>query len=232
MYKRILVISDLHIPYHHKDSFSFLKALKKEYSPDFVISIGDLLDFHAISMHDHNPDLPSPGDELKLSKTYIKELEDIFPKLIEVDSNHSSLVFRRALKYGMSRAFLKDYGDFLGTKKWKWIDDLTLTMSNGQRCFFTHGRSADCLKVSQAMGMSAVQGHYHTKFNLQWWANPDNLFFAMNVGCLINQKSMAFEYAKNFKTRFILGCAVIINGYPRLHPLTLNKKGDWIGDIV
>ena len=70
MYKRILVISDLHIPYHHKDSFDFLKEIKKQYKPDFIINIGDLLDFHAISMHSHNPDLPSAGDELKLSKQY------------------------------------------------------------------------------------------------------------------------------------------------------------------
>ena len=202
MNKRILIISDLHIPYHHEDSFAFLREIKKQYKPDFVVNIGDLLDFHAISMHDHNPDLPSAGDELNISKEYIKELESIYPEMIEVDSNHSSLVYRRALKYGMSTQFLKDYGDFLGTKKWKWIDDLTLTMSNGQRCFFTHGRSADVLKTSQTMGMSCVQGHFHTKFVISYWANPDNLFFGMNVGCLVNQKSMAFAYAKNFRTRF------------------------------
>ena len=189
-HKKILVISDMHIPYHHKDSIKFLKEIKKEFKPDTVINIGDSLDFHAISMHDSNPDLFSAGQELK------------------------------------------DYGEFLGTKKWKWTDDLTLTMSNGQRCFFTHGRSADILKVSQTMGMSAVQGHYHTKFVISWWANPDNLFFGMNVGCLIDQKSMAFAYAKNFKTRFILGCGIILNGIPRLLPMVLNQKGDWIGKIV
>jgi len=231
-FKRILVISDMHIPYHHKDSFDFLREIKKQFKPDFVVNIGDLLDFHAISFHEHNPDLPSIGDELTVSKNYIKELESIFPKVTEVESNHSSLVYRRALKFGMSKEFLKDYGDFLGTKKWKWVDDLTLTMSNGQRCFFTHGRSADVLKVSQTMGLSAVQGHYHTKFLVSWWANPDNLFFAMNVGCLINQKSMAFNYAKNFKTRFILGCAIILDGIPRLLPMVLNNKGDWIKKIV
>ena len=31
MNKRILVISDLHIPFHHKDSFTFLEEIKKEY---------------------------------------------------------------------------------------------------------------------------------------------------------------------------------------------------------
>ena len=231
-FKRILVISDMHVPFHHKDSMEFLREIKKEYKPQFVVNIGDLLDFHAISMHSHDPDLFSAGHELREARKHVKELESIFPKVTEVDSNHSSLVYRRALKFGMSKEFLKDYGDFLGTKKWKWVDDLTLTMSNGQRAFFTHGSSADILKVSQTMGMSAIQGHYHTKFLISWWANPDNLFFAMNVGCLINQKSMAFNYAINFKTRFILGCGIIINGYPKLLPMVLNSKGDWIKTLV
>ena len=231
-YKRILVISDMHLPYQHKDAIQFLKEIKKEFKPDMIVNIGDLLDFHAISMHEHNPDLYSAGMELDKAKEYIKQLEDIFPEVVEVDSNHSSLVYRRALKFGMSKQFLKPYGEFLGTRKWTWVDDLTLTMSDGKRCFFTHGRSADILKVSQTMGMSAVQGHYHTKFLISYWANPDNLFFAMNVGCLINQKSMAFNYAKNFKTRFILGCGIIINGVPRLLPMVLNNNGDWIKKIV
>ena len=231
--KRILVISDMHIPYHHKDSIKFLSEIKRKFKPDRIVNIGDLVDFHAISMHDSNPDLPSAGDELNLARKYIKELETIFPEVTEVDSNHSSLVFRRALKYGLSKQFLKSYNEFLGVGKgWKWVDNLTLTMSNGQRCFFTHGMSADILKVSQSMGMSAVQGHYHTKFVISWWANPDHLFFGMNVGCLTNQKSMAFEYAKNFRTRFIIGCGIILEGIPRLLPMVLDKKGNWIGKIV
>ena len=230
--KKILVISDMHLPYQHKDAIKFLTEIKKEFKPDTIISIGDLLDGHALSFHDSNPDLFSAGHELKKAKEYVRQLEDLFPKLVEVDSNHSSLIYRRALKHGLPREYLKDYGDFLETKKWQWVDDLTLTMSNGQRCFFTHGRSADILKVSQTMGMSAVQGHYHTKFLISWWANPDNLFFSMNVGCMINQKSLAFAYAKNFKTRFIIGCGIIINGIPRLLPMVLNAKGDWVGKIV
>ena len=232
MNKRILVISDMHLPYQHKDAIKFLAEIKKEFKPDRVINIGDLLDFHAISMHTHDPDLASAGHELTMARKYVKELESIYPQVTEVDSNHSSLVYRRAIKYGMSREFLREYGEFLGTKKWKWVDDLTLTMSNGQRCFFTHGRSADVLKVSQTMGMSAVQGHYHTKFVVSYWANPDNLFFAMNVGCLINQKSLSMNYAKNFRTRFILGCGIILDGIPRLLPMQLNDKGDWIKRIV
>ena len=105
-------------------------------------------------------------------------------------------------------------------------------MSNGQKCFFTHGRSADVLKVSQTMGMNVTQGHYHTAFTIKYWANPDSIFWGMNVGCLINQKSLSMSYAKNFRTRFILGCGIILDGIPRLLPMVLNNKGNWIKKIV
>ena len=232
MNKRILVISDMHIPYHHKDAISFLKEIKKEFKPDTVVNIGDSLDFHAISMHDSNPDLYSAGHELKEARKYIKELEGVFPEVTEVDSNHSSLVYRRALKYGMSKEFLRDYGDFLGTKKWKWIDDLTLTMGNGQRCFFTHGRSADVLKTSQAMGMSCVQGHYHSSMGVRYYGNSLGLYYGLQVGCMIDSKSLAFRYNKVQKARPIIGCSVIKNGLPIIEPFLKDKSGKWIGKLL
>ena len=69
-HKRILVISDMHIPYHHKDAFKFLKEIKKEFKPDTIINIGDSIDFHNISMHQSSPDLPNAGDELRITREY------------------------------------------------------------------------------------------------------------------------------------------------------------------
>jgi len=228
MNSSVLVISDLHIPYHHQDAFEFLKALKKKYKPDLIVNIGDELDHHAISMHEHNPDLMSAGDELKQSKEYVRDLEKIFPRMTLVHSNHSSLVYRRALKYGLPKDYLKSYNEFLGVGDgWKWVDDLTVTLSDNSRCFFTHGMSADVLKVAQQYGMNTVQGHYHTKFCIGYYSNPDALVWGMQVGCLINQKSMAFDYAKNFKSRFIVGCGMIIDGQPKLMPMVLDKDGRW-----
>ena len=228
MNNSILVISDLHIPYHHQDAFDFLKALKRKYKPDLVVNIGDELDHHAISMHEHNPDLMSAGDELKHSKEYVRELEKIFPEMTLVHSNHSSLVYRRALKYGLPKDYLKSYNEFLGVGNgWKWVDDYTVTLSDGSRCFFTHGISADVLKVAAQYGMNTVQGHFHTKFSIGYFSNPDALIWGMQVGCLINQKSMAFDYAKNFKSRFIVGCGMIIDGQPKLMPMVLDKDGRW-----
>ena len=62
MFKRVLIISDTHIPYHVKELIPFLRELKKIVKPDKVIHIGDELDKHAMSFHDSDPDLTSAGD--------------------------------------------------------------------------------------------------------------------------------------------------------------------------
>ena len=125
IYKSVLIISDTHIPYHVPELIPYLKLLKKKYNPDKIIHIGDELDKHALSFHDSDPDLPSAGDELKISLPTIKELEKLFPQMDLMDSNHGSLVYRRALKHGIPKAYLRNYNEFLQVGKgWKWHDDL------------------------------------------------------------------------------------------------------------
>jgi predicted phosphodiesterase len=77
-YKSVLVISDLHIPYHHPDAFEFLKTLKKKYKPDLVVNIGDEIDQHSFSFHNHHPDLKSPGDELTCSEKVCQRIRENF----------------------------------------------------------------------------------------------------------------------------------------------------------
>ena len=72
--KSILCISDQHAPYHHPDTLDFLAALKKEYKPDCIVNMGDELDWHSISFHDHHPDLRSPKDELTEAKVFLSRL--------------------------------------------------------------------------------------------------------------------------------------------------------------
>ena len=88
------------------------EQIKKQFKPDTIINIGDELDMHALSFHDTNPDLHSAGHELSLAKEYIKELENIFPEMTLLDSNHSSLIYRRGIKHGIPKGFLREYNDF------------------------------------------------------------------------------------------------------------------------
>ena len=80
-------------------------------------------------------------------------------------------------------------------------------------------------------GMSVIQGHYHTEFNITYTSNPMSLHWSMMVGCLINDDSLAFAYNKINSARVILGCGIIINGQPKLLPMVLKKGGRWNGIV-
>lgn len=228
----VLVISDLHVPYQHPDAIDFLRAVKKKYRPDRIVNIGDEVDNHAMSYHDSDPDLMSAGDELRAARKKIQELEKIFPQMDLVDSNHGSLYYRKAKTHGIPQCALLPYNELLGVGAgWKWHNELTLKLSDGNYCYFHHGRAADVTKVSQAHGMNAVQGHYHEKYKIEYWGNSLGLYWGMQVGCLVNDDSLALAYNNTNLKRPVIGCGIIIDGQPMLLPLIMNKRGRWIGQI-
>lgn len=225
----ILVISDMHIPYHHKDAFKFLKSIKEKYKPTRIICIGDELDKHSLSYHDHDPDLPSAGDELKISLEYIKQLKTLFPVMDVLESNHGSLVYRKAKTNGIPKYYLKSYNDVLGVgEDWCWHFDLMVDLPNGQKCYFHHGKVAEGIRLSQTMGMNSVQGHFHERFKVDYWGNPVGLFWSMQVGCLADDKSLAFSYNNANLKRPVLGIGLIVNSLPIIEPMILDNNGNWI----
>lgn len=226
--KCILIVSDLHCPYQHRDAAAFLRAVKKKYKPTRVILSGDEIDYHSISFHDHDPDLPSPGDELKKAIAALKPIYDLFPVAEVLESNHGSLVIRKAIAHGLSRKFFRSPGEILEAPKgWTWHFDITLTLPNGYPCYFHHSKGVNAKKNSQALGSSYIQGHHHEEFSIQYWGNPHALLFGMTVGCLVDDKALAMAYNKTNLKRPVIGCAVVVNGIPELIPMVLNKAGRW-----
>jgi hypothetical protein len=227
---RILLISDLHIPYHHPDALEFLQHLKDKYKPTRVICGGDELDKHALSYHDSDPDLPSAGDELRASLPTVAKLERMFPEMDILESNHGSLVWRKAKTHGIPRHYIKSYQDVLGVGEgWLWHFDMTLQLPNGQCCYLHHGKVSDVLRLSQQMGMNAVQFHYHERFKVDYWGNSTGLYWALQSGCLIDDDSYAFNYNNVNLKRPILGTTLIIDSQPILVPMLLDSEGRWKG---
>lgn len=226
----VLVISDQHFPYAHPDTVLFLNLIKQKYKPDNIVNIGDELDYHAISFHPSNPDLLSPGDELQTAKNRMKPLFELFPEMTLIDSNHGSLVYRKGKVNGLPRFVFKSYREILEAPMgWHWKNDLTIKLSNGQSCYFVHGKARQGLALSRSMGMNVVQGHYHERFAVEYWASPGGLYWSMQVGCLIDDPSLAFEYNKVNLYKPVLGCGIILNGQPKLLPMLLNEHGRWTG---
>jgi hypothetical protein len=231
-YKCILVIPDQHFPFNHPDIIAFLKSVAKEYKPDKVVNLGDEVDLHAFSFHEKHPDLMSPGDELKTAINRLKPLYELFPEVDVCESNHGSLVYRRGKFAGLPRNVIKSYNDILEAPKgWRWHNDIELEGSDGEPILFCHGLSSDVLKNSKNKSMRFVQGHHHSKFEVRYWANSQKLYWGVTSGCLVDYKSLAFEYGRLILDKPIVGCTVIRGGYPILIPMVLNKSGRWIGSL-
>lgn len=220
------------MPYCHSDTWKFLSAIKKKFNPNRVICLGDEVDFHALSYHEHDPDLPSAGPELEKAIRLLKPLYQLFPIVDVLESNHGSLVYRKALTAGIPRRALRSYRETLqAPKDWRWHFDLRIRMSNGQDLYLHHGKSATAAKMSLQEGACSVEGHFHTKFHVTYWRNNSGLYWGMHCGYLADANSLAQAYAKSNMQKGIVGAAMILDGHPLLIPMKLSKSGRWIGKL-
>ena len=232
-----LIIGDLHIPFHHVDSWRWLTAIKKKYlnKQSIVLSIGDEVDGHAISFHDKDPGIPfSPSSELEscIETIHMKGgLHELFPKLILLDSNHGSLVFRRAKKGGLPLHYLKELKDVYETPKWSWYDEVYLKTRQGN-IYVCHGRSSASGKLAGSLGCSTIQGHYHGKFGVTWYSNGSQSRFCCYTGCLVDSKSLAMSYGRLHLQKPIMGSTLIsTDGLPTPLLMTLDKNNRWDGKL-
>ncbi len=215
--KRVLIISDLHIPYSVKGYLRFLAKLKKEFKPQIVINIGDEVDYHDQSMHESDKDLDAAGIELDKSIDELQSgLHKLFPKMFLLESNHGSMTKRRAKKYGIPLRTLRSLSDLYGTPKWTWHNDILLQTTQGP-VYLCHGKTGAYGKMVKESGASSIQGHFHGKFEITYHRGVLGTRFNMFVGCLVDVDSLAFAYGRNFTVEPILGCGgILANGEPRL----------------
>ena len=226
---RILTISDLHTPFMHRDTVAFLAAVKKKYAPTRVVLLGDEVDQHNLSMHDSDPNLMSASDEISAAKKQLNPIFKLFPIADVLESNHGSLAYRRAIKYGIPDSYIKDYRDVLGAPKgWKWYSDLTLNIPGGNQLYFHHGIASNIMKVVTQRGMCVIQGHFHSIYTIGYAGNPNSLLWGMQLSCMIDDKSRAFAYNKLTLGRPILGCGIVLDGLPKLLPMVVDKSSRWV----
>lgn len=232
LYKHILCIGDIHAPFQHSDAIHFLLAVSQKYTFDKIIFIGDEIDMHAISFHDTDPDLLSPGHELESAIVALDPLYKRFPEASIIESNHGSLVYRKAKHHGLPRQVLKSYQEVLRAPAgWTWHPELTLQLNNGRKCLFHHGYSSNTILSSQKRAMNLVCGHFHSKFGIQYWSNAENVYFAAQTGCLVDDVSLAMAYNKSNIERPLMGSIRIENGIPHMLPMLLDNHNRWTGIV-
>ena len=204
--RRILVIGDLHAPFTHPDYLHFCIDTYQKWNLNQVIFIGDLIDSHGWSYHEHDPDGMSAGDELNLAINQIKDWYHAFPDADVCVGNHDRMHARKMFTAGVPSKWIKGYNDVLGTKKWNWVESIEY-----DGVLYEHGEGSKAFMKARQNMLSSVCGHHHTDAGVMWYVGKKFRVFGMQIGCGIDIKSYAVAYAKNFK-RQALGCGVVVDG--------------------
>lgn len=206
--KNVLVIGDTHIPFEKKGYLEFCKRIERECDCSEVVHIGDLVDNHSISYHEHDPDGWNPAQEMEQSDKILKKWFNAFPEVKLCRGNHDCLVDRKGKTVGLPSRCFRQFRDM-----WRlpdcWVDDFQFNIDG---VLYTHGtrigKNAHLL-TAQDNAMSTVMGHSHSFAGVAYWANERQLMFGMNVGCGVDRRSYAMDYGKGFSTKPIISCGVV-----------------------
>jgi predicted phosphodiesterase len=204
----VLVIGDLHAPFIKKGYLDHCKETKKKYKCNKVVFIGDILDNHASSYWESNPDGMSAGDELDNAIKTLKPWVKSFPNAFVCFGNHDRIIARKLMSSGLSNRWIKNFNEIIDAPGWtfgteKVIDDV----------LYFHGEGAMNLRATILnRRQSVVAGHFHTKAEIIYNASEKDLLFGMAVGCGIDDKSYAMEYAKFNVKKSIISCGVVLEG--------------------
>jgi predicted phosphodiesterase len=220
---KILVVGDLHCPYTRKGYLEFCKDIKKEYKCDTVVFIGDVVDFSAVSFHQKNPEMKCALDEYNGTLEQVKLWYEAFPNAKVCLGNHDLRIIRVAGSVNIPSQMLKSFNQLWGTPKWEWNYDYVI-----DNIFFTHGTGNGGMypayNLMKKLSLSTVLGHWHSAAGVKFLVNPYKRMFALDVGCGVDDRQLAFQYAQYNKVRSVISCAVILNGHPHLIEMPMGKN--------
>jgi len=208
----VLVVGDLHEPFIHPKYLSFCKQQYKLFNCDTVVFIGDIIDSHAISYHEHDPDGMSPKDELDTAIKKLKKWYKLFPKAYVCYGNHDNLLARKTKSAGLPSKLFKTFKEIIEAPK-GWTFNYSFQM-DGVKYMHGTGGGGQNAHITRALKnrQSTVLGHFHSCLGVRYMASHKDLIFGMQVGCGINVNSYAMEYNKDFIDRPILGCGIVFGG--------------------
>lgn len=208
----VLVVSDLHSPFIHKNALKFCKQQYKFFNCNAVVFIGDIVDNHAISYHETDPDGLGAADELEAAVKSLKKWFRAFPNAYVCLGNHDLLIERKARTHGLPKRLFKSFKEIIGAPK-GWTFGYSFQIDGVKYMHGTGGggKNAHIIRAVKNR-QSTVIGHFHSTLGIGYMASHKDLIFGMNVGCGIDISSYAMEYGKDFVDRPVLGCGIVFEG--------------------
>lgn len=229
--KKVLVLSDLHVPFHDADLLTAIMKYCRDLKPDEVILNGDLVDFYSVSRFDKSPHRAEDLQyELDCVAEVLEKIRKANPKAIirYIMGNHEE----RLKRFLGSRAKALYNLNCLKFHRLIRADEFNIKLVD--YCYYpspkfviTHGNRygehpAKNLLMKDFIGFSGLSGHAHRRdFSVR--TSPNKMFFWNVSGHLADQS--ALEYAKHH--RWVQGFAVLkfSSGHIDINMVDCDKRG-------
>lgn len=142
--KKILILSDIHIPYHSIESLTAAFDFGKSYKPEAILLNGDTLDFFSLSKFCRDPRKRHFFEELNSFKELIAIIQKLFPeaKLYFKIGNHEE----RYMHYLFMKA-----GELVGVEEFE-LENIIKARANGITIIGDK-------RIIHAGGLNIIHGH-------------------------------------------------------------------------
>lgn len=193
--KKLLILSDIHIPYHSIEALTCALNFAIDEKPDAILLNGDTLDFHGLSRYNKDPKKRSIAHELEAFKDFINILKDTFnAKLYFKIGNHEEryehFLWMKAGEIAGVDEF--DLGNIIKARAEgiEIIKDKRVMKLGGLNIIHGHEYFGITSPVNIARGLymkgkvSAIQGHNHQTSEFTEPNMNGDITTTYSVGCL------------------------------------------------
>lgn len=208
-HKKVGVMSDLHIPYHDKESVRIALQHMKDEGCTAIVLLGDVLDFFACSFWEKDPRRRNLGQEIEAGRQFFEALREGFPdaQIMYKLGNHEE----RWERYMFSQApVLIGVPDFeiehiynLRELNIETLDRMRHIVVSGLNLIHGHeykGGMTNPVNPARGLylrsGTSAICGHFHQSSFHQQSDMNGSVTGCWSLGCLCDLKPRYMPYNK------------------------------------
>ena len=171
-YSKILVVADIHIPFHSKKNIETTFQYAKKRNIDCIIIDGDLLDCYSVSRF--NKDIPiTIADELKVLHSFFDYIRKMFPrtKIIYKEGNHDErwkhYIDKHREQFGNIPEFSLEYLSHCGKYNIECVKDKRVIQAgklyiiHGHEIFSGSGAVNVARNIRLKTNDNVLFGHFH-----------------------------------------------------------------------
>jgi len=230
--KRVLLLSDIHIPYQDNNAIETALNYGKKEKIDAIFINGDLVDMYQASFHEKDPNKRSIADELEDCRTFFKGLRKAFNgiPIYYIPGNHE-LRLERYLR--VKAPELLDVAEFKLDILLRVAENKIEYIPYGTKCYFgklmvTHGdvmKGAGGVNPARTLFLRlkrhAICGHFHRTTENTAKVFDGDVIVTYSTGCLCelepgymeqNEHNHGFAIVEMEKEMFTIQNKKIVNG--------------------